>query len=255
MTHTALNLTHDPKARSWVASANGSDFPIQNLLFAVFRRQGSQEAFRGGVAIGDGDDGIGGPAIVLGLQVLAGIADRIADMGIKACRDQDQIGGKGIDLSQQTGQGRPPDLPRGLRRDDRIADIVRHRILGVTGPRPHGPLLNRDEQGFGYTAEGHFRTVAVMDIEIHHCNPAKAFGLGHPHPDGHIGKDAETHGPVRLGVMTRRANSAERPLGLATGHVAHGSGDGPGRRAQRHRKEARQGAHGDHAAGRAALLG
>ncbi len=30
-----------------------SDFPVQNLPFAVFRRRGSSEAFRGGVAIGD----------------------------------------------------------------------------------------------------------------------------------------------------------------------------------------------------------
>lgn len=50
-----LNHTHAPGAHSWLASANaaGSDFPIQNLPFAVFRRAGSQEAFRGGVAIGD----------------------------------------------------------------------------------------------------------------------------------------------------------------------------------------------------------
>ncbi len=52
---TALNDTHDPNRRSWVESANqpGTDFPIQNLPFAVFRRAGSREAFRGGVAIGD----------------------------------------------------------------------------------------------------------------------------------------------------------------------------------------------------------
>jgi fumarylacetoacetase len=50
-----LNETHDPGLRSWVTSANvaGTDFPIQNLPFAVFRRQGSNDAFRGGVAIGD----------------------------------------------------------------------------------------------------------------------------------------------------------------------------------------------------------
>jgi fumarylacetoacetase len=50
-----LNETHDAGLRSWVASANtgASDFPIQNLPFAVFRRTGSQEAWRGGVAIGD----------------------------------------------------------------------------------------------------------------------------------------------------------------------------------------------------------
>lgn len=50
-----LNHTHDPEARSWLESANapGTDFPIQNLPFGVFRRKGSSEAFRGGVAIGD----------------------------------------------------------------------------------------------------------------------------------------------------------------------------------------------------------
>ncbi len=50
-----LNDTHDPALVSWVESANrpGTDFPLQNLPFAVFRRAGSREAVRGGVAIGD----------------------------------------------------------------------------------------------------------------------------------------------------------------------------------------------------------
>ncbi len=52
---TRLNETHDPSSMSWVASANspGCDFPIQNLPFGVFRRRGSYETFRCGVAIGD----------------------------------------------------------------------------------------------------------------------------------------------------------------------------------------------------------
>jgi fumarylacetoacetase len=52
---SALNFTHDPAQRSWVSSANlsGGDFPLQNLPFGVFRRAGSAESFRGGVAIGD----------------------------------------------------------------------------------------------------------------------------------------------------------------------------------------------------------
>ena len=51
----ALNETHDPRARSWLESANriDCDFPIQNLPFGVFRRRDSAEEFRGGVAIGD----------------------------------------------------------------------------------------------------------------------------------------------------------------------------------------------------------
>ena len=50
-----LNETHDPSLSSWVTSANqpGTDFPIQNLPFAVFRRKGDIETFRCGVAIGD----------------------------------------------------------------------------------------------------------------------------------------------------------------------------------------------------------
>src|SRR5262245_10066648 len=50
-----LNDTHDAKRRSWVGSANQPDaeFPIQNLPFGIFRRRGTSEAPRGGVAIGD----------------------------------------------------------------------------------------------------------------------------------------------------------------------------------------------------------
>lgn len=50
-----LNETHNPALRSWVASADDghTDFPIQNLPFAAFRRAGSNEQFRIGVAIGD----------------------------------------------------------------------------------------------------------------------------------------------------------------------------------------------------------
>jgi fumarylacetoacetase len=48
-----LDKTHDPDLKSWVESADGSDFPIQNLPFGVFRRKNSKEKPRGGVAIGD----------------------------------------------------------------------------------------------------------------------------------------------------------------------------------------------------------
>ena len=50
-----MDATHNPKLKSWVESANdpASDFPIQNLPFGVFRRKGTKEAPRGGVAIGD----------------------------------------------------------------------------------------------------------------------------------------------------------------------------------------------------------
>jgi fumarylacetoacetase len=52
---TPVDATHDPAVRSWVTSANdpASDFPIQNLPFGVFRRRGSSESPRVGIAIGD----------------------------------------------------------------------------------------------------------------------------------------------------------------------------------------------------------
>lgn len=47
-----MNQTHDPDLRSWVESANesGTEFPIQNLPYGVFRRKGGEP--RVGVAIG-----------------------------------------------------------------------------------------------------------------------------------------------------------------------------------------------------------
>ncbi|MCB4820668.1 fumarylacetoacetase [Roseicella aerolata] len=47
-----MDATHDPKRRSFVASANGhADFPVQNLPLGVFSPKGGEA--RGGVAIGD----------------------------------------------------------------------------------------------------------------------------------------------------------------------------------------------------------
>src|SRR5580704_2224588 len=48
-----LNETHDPALESWVESANapGTDFPIQNLPFCIFRH--GHASPRTGVGIGD----------------------------------------------------------------------------------------------------------------------------------------------------------------------------------------------------------
>jgi len=77
---SVLNETHDPALKSWVASANDpqQDFSIQNLPFAIFRRRGTEEKFRGGVAIGDQ---------VLDLAALArtGLLSGKAQEGAEAC--------------------------------------------------------------------------------------------------------------------------------------------------------------------------
>ena len=48
-----IDRTHDPELKCWVESAVGSDFPIQNLPYGIFKRRGKKEKPRGGVAIGD----------------------------------------------------------------------------------------------------------------------------------------------------------------------------------------------------------
>lgn len=50
----SMNATHNPNLKSWIESANreDSDFPIQNLPYASFRKRG-EERIRVGAAIGD----------------------------------------------------------------------------------------------------------------------------------------------------------------------------------------------------------
>lgn len=74
-----LDHTHDPAARSWLASANSldTDFPIQNLPFGVLRRVASHEPWRGAVAIGD-------QAIDLAALQAAAPFDGLAAQGLAA---------------------------------------------------------------------------------------------------------------------------------------------------------------------------
>ncbi|MBQ4838870.1 MULTISPECIES: fumarylacetoacetase [Pseudoalteromonas] len=78
-----INETHDINLKSWVASANqaGTDFPIQNLPFASFRRKGSNEEFRGGVAIGN-------QVLDLAAVAAANIFDGVAQEAVEAANAQ-----------------------------------------------------------------------------------------------------------------------------------------------------------------------
>lgn len=89
--HHRLNETHDPALRSWVLSANPraaiaasdtveaqaatvSDFPIQNLPYAIFRRSHTDERFRAGVGIGDQVLDLAAHAVHQALKLDAGLA-------------------------------------------------------------------------------------------------------------------------------------------------------------------------------------
>jgi fumarylacetoacetase len=92
---SAPDATHDPALRCWVASAHaeGTDFPIQNLPFGIFRRARSNEPWRGGVAIGDR---IVDLAAWLGLSLFDGLAAEAA-----------QVAAAGPDLNRFAALGRP----------------------------------------------------------------------------------------------------------------------------------------------------
>jgi fumarylacetoacetase len=76
----AINATHHSAWRSWVGSANRADceFPIQNLPFGVFRRMGSHEPWRGGVAIGD-------QVLDLGAAALRELSGGVVTRALEAC--------------------------------------------------------------------------------------------------------------------------------------------------------------------------
>src|SRR5258707_13272470 len=93
---TALNETHDPKRKSWVASAEGHpDFPIQNLPLGIFSPPNGEP--RGGVAIGDAILDIGAAAAA---GLLSGAA-RLAS---------DAAAGHTLNTVNATGAGPPHGL-------------------------------------------------------------------------------------------------------------------------------------------------
>src|SRR5437773_8606135 len=102
-----LDETHDPSLTSWVESANGpaTDFPIQNLPFGRFRREGEQ-SWSIGVAIGDS----------------------VLDLHRARMIDTDDMNGL-----MQTGPGARRELRRaislGLRRDSERRDTLRWCVV------------------------------------------------------------------------------------------------------------------------------
>jgi fumarylacetoacetase len=75
-----LDMTHDSSLRSWVESANdaGTEFPIQNLPYGVFRRKRDAVSPHVGVAIGD-------QILDLGLSLRAGVFSGAALVAAQAC--------------------------------------------------------------------------------------------------------------------------------------------------------------------------
>jgi fumarylacetoacetase len=128
---SAAGETHDWRLASWVDSAEGSDFPIQNLPLGIFSV--GERRRRPGVAIGD---------FVLDL---AGIADLLDEEWRE-------------DLLQPVLNGwlaRGPEVQRALRSrlaellsDERYRDDVEPELVGQTEVRMHLPCVVGDYTDF-----------------------------------------------------------------------------------------------------------
>jgi fumarylacetoacetase len=116
-----LDETHDPALRAWEESAArpGTPFPLQNLPFGVFRRRGTTERPRIGVAIGDKLLDLNR---TIAVGVLAPLEPRVAEAA------------QAIELNPLMALGRP--AARSLRR-------AVHTLLREDSrfPRPPGECL------------------------------------------------------------------------------------------------------------------
>jgi len=126
-----LDETHDPSRVSWVASAQGGDFPIQNLPLGIFSETKGRR--RPGVAIGD---------YILDLTAIADLLD-------EDWRD---------DLAQPVLNAwlvRGHEAQLALRHrlvellsDDRYRDDIEPQLVGQTEVRLHVPCLVGDYTDF-----------------------------------------------------------------------------------------------------------
>ncbi len=224
-----IDATNDPDLVSWVESARGSDFPVQNLPLGIFSE--SKGRRRPGVAIGD---------YILDLAEISGLLD-------EEWRD---------DLSQPVLNGwlaRGRDDQRALRErlselltDERYRDDVEPQLIGQSEVRMHVPCLVGDYTDF-YVGIHHATNVGkqfrpdnpllpnykYVPIGYHgRASSVRASGEDVIRPSGQRkapDADAPEYGPSRrldyeleLGLWIGRGNRLGDPIpiGEASEHIA-----------------------------------
>jgi fumarylacetoacetase len=221
--------THDPGLTSWVESAEraGTDFPIQNLPFGVFRHPDRDEMPRVGVAIGDS---ILDVTAARQAELLGGIAARAAEacdapaLNELLALGRDHWRALRLELSRllRTGSPRREDLlvpmdRAQLLRPARVGDYsdfyasVHHATNVGSMFRPDNPLLpNYKYVPIGY----HGRASSIVPS-----------GTGVRRPNGQI-RDAQAAGPVfgparnldyeaEVGAFIGPGNALGQPIPLA----------------------------------------
>jgi len=150
----ALNETHDPALTSWVESANqaGGDFSIQNLPFAEFRRRGSNEAFRGGVAIGD-------QILDLAAAEKAGVFDGAAKTAAMACAQPTL--NEFMAMGKEVWSALRLSLSRALRNDSAQQDALKICLIPQADAEYALPCQIGDYTDF-YTSINHATSVGAL---------------------------------------------------------------------------------------------
>jgi len=149
-----LNETHGLALTSWVESANGgtSDFPVQNLPFGVFRRRGTKEAWRGGVAIGD-------QIVDLAAAHAAGVFSGDAARAAEACGETSL--NAFMAMGPAAWSGLRLALSRALRKGSALADTLRGCLVPQAQAEHALPAKIGDYTDF-YTSVYHATTVGKL---------------------------------------------------------------------------------------------
>jgi fumarylacetoacetase len=224
-----IDESNDPGRTSWVASASGSDFPIQNLPLGIFSE--AKQRRRPGVAIGD---------YVLDLS---GIADLLDEDW------RDDISQPVLNAWLARGAGAERELRLRLCEllsDERYRDDVEPNLIGHSEVRLHVPCLIGDYSDF-YVGIHHATNVGkqfrpdnpllpnykYVPIGYHgRASSVRASGEPVIRPSGQrkaADADAPEYGPSRrldyeleLGIWVGRGNDlgAPIPIDQASDHIA-----------------------------------
>lgn len=151
---SSVNETHDPSLKSWVESANipGCDFPIQNLPFAQFKRAGSDENFRGGVAIGNQVIDL---ARLTALSVFSGKANKAASAGAQSSLNALMA------MGRETWSELRLSLSRGLRLDSAEKQQIEQCMVSQNEVEYSLPCVIGDYTDF-YTSIHHATSVGKL---------------------------------------------------------------------------------------------
>lgn len=179
----------------------------------------------------DLENGAGCPGKILGFQRL--MCQWIPPVSVESGGDQDQVRREIIQgRHQATGKGRAPGFSGCMGCDRGVHDIADARLGGRACARIKRHLVNRAQEQAGIMLERGLGPVAMMNIKINDGDAGHAKRLTHTRSHRHRGKQTETHGPVRLGVVARWSHGGEGTAGPAIGH-------GPDRIDDRARRQTR----------------